>query len=116
MKARGMPEVLLRWIEAFCSERTATIQINGQLSEVRSLPQAGLPQGSPPSPILFLFFHADLIQRKIDSQGGAVAFVDYFTAWVTGLTTQSSREGIETIISEALDWEKRLGEGKRSDF
>ena len=33
MKARGIPEVLCRWVEAFCSERTASIQINGQASE-----------------------------------------------------------------------------------
>ncbi|KAJ6128720.1 hypothetical protein N7471_009937, partial [Penicillium samsonianum] len=55
------PEDLLRWVEAFCSERTAIIQINGQVSEIQSLPQAGLPQGSPLSPILFLFFNADLV-------------------------------------------------------
>ena len=109
MKARGIPEVLLRWVEAFCSERTATIQINGQASEAQSLPQAGLPQGSPLSPILFLFFNADLVQRQIDGQGGAIAFVDDFTAWVTGPTAQSNRHGIETIINEALDWERRSG-------
>ncbi|KGO53502.1 hypothetical protein PEX2_061100 [Penicillium expansum] len=96
-------------VEAFCSERTATIQINGQVSEVQSLPQAGLPQGSPLSPILFLFFNTDLVQRQIDSQGGAIAFVDDFTAWVTGLTAQSNREGIKAIINKALDWEKRSG-------
>jgi hypothetical protein len=29
MKARGILEDLLQWVEAFCSEQTATIQING---------------------------------------------------------------------------------------
>ncbi|KAJ6116199.1 hypothetical protein N7523_005534 [Penicillium sp. IBT 18751x] len=56
MKARGIPADLLRWVEAFCSERTATIQTNGQVSEVHSLPQAGLPLGSPLLPTLFLSF------------------------------------------------------------
>ena len=109
MKARGIPERLLRWVEAFCSQRTASIQVNGQASEIRELPQAGLPQGSPLSPILFLFFNADLVQRRIDTYGGAIAFVDDFTAWVTGPTAQSNKEGIEAIIRDALDWERRSG-------
>ena len=109
MRARGIPEDLLRWVEAFCSDRTASIQINGQTSETRSLPQAGLPQGSPLSPILFLFFNADLVQRRIDCYGGAIAFVDDFTAWVTGPTAQANREGIEAIIKDATEWEKRSG-------
>lgn len=109
LRARGIPEELLRWIEAFCSNRTATIQVNGQASEVRSLPQAGLPQGSPLSPILFLFFNADLVQQRIDCYGGSIAFVDDFTAWVTGTTAERNRDGIEAIIKKALDWERRSG-------
>jgi hypothetical protein len=35
--------------------------------------------------------------------------VDDFTAWVTGPTAQSNREGIEAIINKVLDWEKRSG-------
>ncbi|RKK50694.1 hypothetical protein BFJ69_g18015, partial [Fusarium oxysporum] len=84
LRARGIPEDLLRWIEAFYSNRTATIQIYGQASEMRSLPQARPPQGSPLSPILFLFFNADLVQQHIDCYGGAIVFVDDFTTWVTG--------------------------------
>ncbi|RKK65355.1 hypothetical protein BFJ69_g16358 [Fusarium oxysporum] len=103
MKARGIPEGLLRWIDAFCSERTATIVINGQSSESEPLPQAGLPQGSPLSPILFLFFNADLVQTQIDRNSGAIAFVDDYTAWVSGLTAQSNRRGIQAIIDKALD-------------
>lgn len=98
-----------RWTEAFCSERTASIQINGQNSEVQNLPQAGLLQVSPLSLILFLFFNADLVQRRIDSHRGAIAFVDDFTAWVTAPTAQCNRGGIEAIINDALDWERRGG-------
>ncbi|EED11815.1 hypothetical protein TSTA_109950 [Talaromyces stipitatus ATCC 10500] len=33
--------------------------------------------------------------------------MDDFTAWVTGPTARSNREGIEVIITDALDWERR---------
>ncbi|KAM4055410.1 reverse transcriptase (RNA-dependent DNA polymerase) [Hirsutella rhossiliensis] len=56
--------------------RTASVVVNGHTSEQRVLPQAGLPQGSPLSPIAFLFFNADLVQRRINAKGGVIALVD----------------------------------------
>ncbi|KAM3543691.1 hypothetical protein ARSEF1564_003451, partial [Beauveria bassiana] len=109
MRARGMPEKMVRWMGAFCSDRTASIQVNGQESDVQALDQAGLPQGSPLSPVAYLFFNADLVQRRIDANGGAIAFIDDFTAWVTGPTAQSNLEGIRSIVEQAEDWERRSG-------
>jgi hypothetical protein len=62
-----------------------------------------LPQGSPLSPVLFLFFNADLVQRRIDNNRGSIAFVDDYTAWITGPTAEANQEGIQAIIDEALN-------------
>ncbi|KAJ3487744.1 hypothetical protein NLG97_g6342 [Lecanicillium saksenae] len=109
LKARRIPDGLIRWVDTFCSNRTASIQVNGYTSEVQGLPQAGLPQGSPLSPILYLFFNADLVQRHIDANGGAIAFVDDFTAWVAGPTALLNHQKIQSIIDDALAWERRSG-------
>ncbi|KAM4066065.1 reverse transcriptase (RNA-dependent DNA polymerase) [Hirsutella rhossiliensis] len=109
MKSRGIPAELVRWIDAFCSERTASLVVSGYTSEQRELPQAGLPQGSPLSPILFLFFNADLVQRRIKAESGSIAFIDDYSAWVTGPTAEANREGIQAAINDALKWEARSG-------
>jgi hypothetical protein len=109
LQARGIPPTAVQWIEAFCSDRTANIVVNGYTSPQRQLPQAGLPQGSPLSPILFLFFNADLVQQNINNNGGSIAFVDDYTAWVTGQSAETNCNGIQQIIDRAVQWEKRSG-------
>jgi hypothetical protein len=109
LQARGIPPFIIRWIDGFCSDRTAMIQVNGYTSPTQPLPQAGLPQGSPLSPILFLFFNADLVQRRIDNNGGSIAFMDDYTGWVTGPSAEANYLGIQQILEEALQWEKRSG-------
>jgi hypothetical protein len=80
LTARGVPEELVNWAIAFCSNRSASILINGQELEREDLENPGLPQGSPLSPILLLFYNADLVQQAIKEKDGAIVFVDDYTA------------------------------------
>ena len=72
LRDREIPPDLVRWIKAFCISRSVSIIINGHTMPQYQLTQASLPQGSRLSPILFLFFNADLVQCKIDAKGGAI--------------------------------------------
>ncbi|RKK72079.1 hypothetical protein BFJ71_g17544 [Fusarium oxysporum] len=51
----------------------------------------------------------DVVQSKIDLKGGSIAFVDHYSAWVTGPTAEANREGIQAIIDRALVWGRRSG-------
>jgi hypothetical protein len=80
LRKRGIPNKLVEWIIDFCSQRKASVVVNGHSTETADLPLAGLPQGSPLSPILFLYSNADLVSSKINRNKGAMAFVDDYTA------------------------------------
>lgn len=84
LRRRRVPENLVCWIEDFLKKRQATITVNNSATPVVELQHAGLPQGSPLSPILFLFFNSDLVESKINKNRGAIAFIDDYSAWVTG--------------------------------
>ena len=60
LRRRRIPLILINWIVSFLKNRETTIK----LFEGESQPYkvaTGIPQGSPISPILFLFFIADLL-------------------------------------------------------
>ena len=52
---------LIRWMESFLPERTVEMIIEGNAME-RQPVEAGVPQGSPVSPILFAIYTSGLIK------------------------------------------------------
>ena len=67
--------------------RVGVAKVYIALGRYSSAAQAGLPQGSPISPMPFLFFNVNLVQTTTNKNQRAIAFVDDYTAWVTGEST-----------------------------
>jgi ribonuclease HI len=110
LQERHIPTQLVNWIRNFCSERTGTVVVGQYTSETVHIQHAGIPQGSPLSPILYIFYNANLVEQKINTRKGSVGFIDDFTAWVTGDTAEANtRELQQTIIPKAEDWARKSG-------
>src|SRR2546421_10596874 len=98
LRERRVPEPIVQWVYQFCSDRRASIMINGQESEVMDVEHAGLPQGSPLSPILFLFYNANLVASKLSDQKGSMAFMDDYSVWITGKSPEANTYALQNVI------------------
>ena len=72
LRERRIPKWITDYVLSFLTERSTTIAIPGYESPLKPT-QCGIPQGSTISPILFLFFTADLLQgmRRTEAVGYA---------------------------------------------
>ena len=67
--------------------------------------------------MLFLFYNADLVERKITNREGIIAFVNNYTAWVVGESAEANITSLRKVINYALAWESYNGatfKGKRT--
>ena len=58
------------------------MMLNSKESALENLPFLGVPQGSPLSSMIYLFFNADLVEREITDKKSLVTFIDNYTVWV----------------------------------
>lgn len=108
MKKKGVPKTLCSWISSFMSDRTTTFAFDGLQSE--SMPiSAGIPQGSPLSPILFLFYNADLINDCHGPSTSALGFVDDVNILVWSQSTAKNCRILSAVHNRCLSWASRHG-------
>ena len=77
LRTRKIPAKLVNWVNSFLKDRQSSLTFDGRTSAMRQV-NAGIPQGSPVSPILFLFFNAELVKgcEKLGIKASPVGFVD----------------------------------------
>ena len=62
----GLNQTLINWIGSFLSDRSIAVRVDGFLSKLHSI-NAGVPQGSVISPVLFILFINDLLTSRSSS-------------------------------------------------
>ncbi|KAF5648576.1 hypothetical protein F52700_892 [Fusarium sp. NRRL 52700] len=125
---KGFPRWIVNMIQSFLSDRTASFHLPGIISDPFDL-NTGVPQGSPLSPILFLFFAAPLLQRAktytygVEVNGkrstvslSAFAFVDDIYLMAISDSYEANCKGLEmlheSVMATADELDLRFGADK----
>jgi hypothetical protein len=64
LRKRRVDEKTVRWIASFSRSGKAVLQLREHTTELLSI-DTGIPQESPISPILYLFYNADILEDAI---------------------------------------------------
>jgi hypothetical protein len=109
LQHQGFPLWVVRWVRSFLKGRTAYLHFDGESTLPYSI-TAGVPQGSPLSPILFLLYTASLYTQLQDLGGLiAVGFADDLNLLAFGKDTQETRRHLEGAWQTCCQWSQTRG-------
>ena len=111
MEKRRIPGFIIAWTESFLRDRSTHLRFNGITSEeIRT--EAGVPQGSPLSPILYMYYNAELLdvpriceEKTVQSLG----FIDDIAYGVQGQNDEENAQKLQQMLERAEGWKNRHG-------
>jgi hypothetical protein len=99
-------ERIVRLIGSFLSDRSTTLKL--QEYTAPSVPiETGMPQGSPLSLILYLFYNADLIETCKTEHTEAVGYVDDASILAIGSSAAKNCKTLKTIHRSTEHWARK---------
>jgi len=107
MKAKRIDGDLIRWTKSFLSDRMVEMVIKGNVLQRHSV-EAGVPQGSPLSPILFVIHTAALIngvEERVQAEG--LSFVDDPGRVATSKDVNQVVKELEDCAADSIEWATR---------
>jgi len=109
MRERKIPNIIVMWVENFLKSRTTQLRFNGETQEAIEIP-AGIPQGSPISPILFMIYNADLVDAlKTPPADLAQGFIDDVAYGVSGMSAEGNVRKLKPILEASEKWRRKHG-------
>ena len=101
MTKTNVPGHMVRWIQAWLTNRLAWVTYDGVPSKRVTLKQ-GVPQGSVLSPLLFLFYINDLPARIEDAE--ISLFADDVAVWVKGPNLAANQTKLQKALDAVSAW------------
>src|SRR6202041_1643033 len=110
LRKKGVPLWFVRTVRSFLTGRTTTMLVDNEETEPRHL-NAGVPQGSPLSPILFLFYNAPLLEvlNQPELPLSPLGFADDINLLTYGEATVINCTNLEIAHEQCLDWARTHG-------
>jgi hypothetical protein len=109
-RERKISEWIVKWVGSFISNRTTTLCLPSYNSDPFPT-HTGIPQGSPLSPILFLFYNANFVKicNPPTLLASGPSFVDDVNILAFGKSTEENCRTLHTVHQRCLEWARRRG-------
>jgi exonuclease III len=110
LRKRKIPMWITDWVNSFLQDRKTTLAVNRRTTGLFPV-QTGTPQGSPLSPILYLFYNADLLEM-CDRPGintGSLGYADDVNILAYGKSTDENCRNLERVHRLCERWAARHG-------
>ena len=106
----GFPDWLQNWVRSFLAKRSTTLLVNNIESEAFEV-KAGVPQGSPLSPILFLLYNEELIRTCNQPSLGthSLGFMDDLNILAYSASTEQNCARLSWVHEKCQSWALRHG-------
>lgn len=110
LRQKGLPEWMVEWTQSFLTDRQTTLRLGSYTSELFPVLH-GIPQGSPISPILFLFYNSELVDEpnNLAMNASTGGFVDDVNILVYSKSVGENNRLLSRLHSRALNWANRHG-------
>ena len=108
LQKRRIDKGITNWIQSVLRGRRTVIQLDGPTSESIEV-NTGISQGSPLSPILYLFYNADLLDvcEDVGLATSANGFIDDASVIMSSPSTEENCRRIKLIYTRCEDWARK---------
>jgi Reverse transcriptase (RNA-dependent DNA polymerase) len=108
LRKRQIPKAIAEWTRRFLENRTTKLAFNNTITNLFVTP-AGILQGSPLSPLLYMYYNADLLDISTKDNATALGFIDEVVYGVSGISDTANVRKLKRILKHTDEWRSKHG-------